>query len=58
MTYGDKVQLVEVSDSVSKLVFGYFDSQEQAKEAVRKSDKAWWEGKPVYKEIEGEDCSI
>ncbi|MGW9128130.1 hypothetical protein ACWGPW_24465 [Paenibacillus chitinolyticus] len=58
MSYGDTVHLIEVSDSVSKLILGYYDSMELAEEAVRNSDKSWWQGEPVYKKIEGKDCSI
>lgn len=50
--------VVEVSDSMTKLIFGIYTGREHAEQEVAKSDKSWWVGEPVYKEYKGVSCEI
>ncbi|WP_162309030.1 hypothetical protein [Brevibacillus antibioticus] len=50
--------VIEVSDSVTKLIIGVYFSRERAEQEVAKSDKSWWVGGPVYKEFKGVSCDI
>ncbi|CAM3464508.1 hypothetical protein EDM52_18460 [Brevibacillus invocatus] len=54
----ETLTVVEVSDSVTKLIYGIYFSRELAEQAVAKSDKNWWSGEPVYKELKGVSCEI